>query len=84
MLILPILGAQPGPDFRLTATPHALAAATFVAVGPASIQVTRRLADLWPLPDETPVVAHWHGQWRTDGFAMTVGELRRLAALPPK
>jgi len=31
------------------------------------------------LPDETTVIACWHGQWKTDGFLTTVGELRAKA-----
>jgi len=31
------------------------------------------------LPDETVVIACWHGQYRTDGFLTTVGELRAKA-----
>lgn len=44
----------------------------------AELRVTRRAADLLDLP-ETPVLAHWHGEWRTDGFATTVGELKDKA-----
>jgi hypothetical protein len=27
-----------------------------------------------------PVIAHWHGEWRTDGFLLTVGGLKAKAA----
>jgi hypothetical protein len=38
-------------------------------------------ASLFKLPDETPVLAHWHEQWRTDAFATTVGELKAKAGV---
>ena len=28
----------------------------------------------------TPVLAHWHGSYRTDGFSTTVGELKEKAS----
>ncbi len=33
------------------------------------------------LPDDTTVIACWHGQYRTDGFLTTVGALRAKAKL---
>jgi hypothetical protein len=74
-----IKGARPASEFRLTAKANNMSSATFVAVEDGTIHVTRTLSDLFHLPDQTPVVAHWHGQYRTDGFALTVGELRLLA-----
>jgi hypothetical protein len=71
---------RPGAEFRLTVKPWNAAPATFVAVTSTEIRVARRLVSLFDLPDATPVVAHWHGQYRTDGFALSVGELRALAA----
>ena len=41
--------------------------------------MTRRLTDIIHLPDETPVVAHWHGQHRTDGFSLTIADLKDMA-----
>jgi hypothetical protein len=73
-----IIGAEPGERFQLTTIPTRMADATFVAVYGTTVHVTRRLSDLLTLPDDTPVVAHWHGQRRTDGFALTVGELKRM------
>jgi hypothetical protein len=58
-----------GSDFRLTCKPSNAASATFVAVH----------ADIIHLPDETPVVAHWHGQHRTDGFSLTIADLKDMA-----
>jgi hypothetical protein len=79
MTAFTITGARPGSEFRLTERADRLSNATFVAVWDGTIHVTRRLSDLFSMPDEVPVVAHWHGQYRTDGFALTVGELRSLA-----
>lgn len=71
-----IVGARPASEFKLTYKPANQASATFVAVIPGEIVVTRCLNDILGYPDDTPVVAHWHGHYRTDGFAMTVGELK--------
>jgi hypothetical protein len=46
---------------------------------PGELRVTRHASQLFDLPDRTPVLAHWHGQYRTDGFATTVGELKAKA-----
>jgi len=37
--------------------------------------VTRRPSDLLDLPSTTDVLAHWHGEWRTD---VTVGQLKSM------
>jgi hypothetical protein len=50
-----------------------------VALVNGEMVVTRRAADLFSLPDDTPILAHWHGQHRTDGFAMTVRLLKDKA-----
>src|ERR1700722_1229856 len=68
-----------GSDFRLTCKPSNAASATFVAVHDGVILVTRRLIDIIHMPDETPVVAHWHGQHRTDGFSLTIADLKDMA-----
>jgi hypothetical protein len=70
---------RPGREFQLTAKPTNMARSTFVAAADGNLIVTRRVSDLFALPDETPVVAHWHGEHRTDGFDMTVGSLKDLA-----
>jgi hypothetical protein len=69
---------RPGTEFRLLTSLKAMASATFIAPDGNAIRVTRCPADLFNLPDETEVLAHWHGQWRADGFLLTVGELKRL------
>jgi hypothetical protein len=71
---------RPGHEFELTAKPTSKSKATFIVALPGELRVTRRLSDILDLPDNTPVIAHWHGQHRTDGFATTVGELKQKAA----
>lgn len=70
---------RPGAEFSVTTKPSNKAASTFAALTRDGLAVTRRLADLWSLPDNTPVLAHWHGEYRTDGFSTTVGELKSKA-----
>ena len=74
-----INGGLPGSEFQITSPPHHAAQAWFIAIGPEEVLVTRHLRDVLALPDETPVVANWHGQWRTDAFSTSVGELREKA-----
>jgi len=71
--------AREGSGFRLTTAPGRQAASTFIALLPGEARVTRRLADLLDLDDAVPAIAHWHGQYRTDAFATSIGELRGLA-----
>jgi hypothetical protein len=70
---------RPGKDFQITTKPTNLASSTFAALTSDGLLVTRRLADLWRFSDDTPVLAHWHGESRTDGFATTVGEIKSKA-----
>lgn len=72
---------RPGQDFRLEAKPHNVAAGAFIALSGGEAIVTRRLSSILHLPDDTPVIANWHGQRRTDAFATTVGRLRDLASI---
>ena len=65
-------------EFRLTAKPRNLAAASFIALLDGEVIVTRRLADLLMLPPTTPVLANWHGERRTDVFLMTLADLAHL------
>jgi hypothetical protein len=71
--------ARPGQEFQFATNPSNLAASTFFALVDGRLVVTRRADDLFCLPSETPVLAHWHGSYRTDGFAMTVGILKEKA-----
>jgi hypothetical protein len=70
---------RPGGEFKFVAKPHCAAPSTFAALLPGELRVTRYANSLFTLPDDTPVLAHWHGNWRTDGFATTVGELKKKA-----
>lgn len=68
-----------GGAFRLTTKASSQANAVFIAQDGERIVVTRRAIDLLHLPDSTPVLANWHGQYRTDAFRLTIGGLRKLA-----
>ncbi len=70
---------RPGCEFEYCDKPTNLAAANFIAVESDEIIATRRAADLFRLPDETPVIADWHGEWRTDAFLTNVAELKSKA-----
>jgi hypothetical protein len=70
---------RPGSQFEFTTAPRNMAASSFVAIAADRVIVTRRFADLATLPADTPVIAHWHGQRRTDAFLTTVGELTAKA-----
>jgi hypothetical protein len=70
---------RPRSEFRFTNKPTNCAASTIAAVLPGELRVTRRASDLLNLPENTPVLVHWHGERRTDGFALTVGELKAKA-----
>lgn len=70
-----------GDEFEFTCNPNNRAASTFAALTSDDLLVTRRATALFDLPDDTPVLAHWHGQYRTDGFGMTVGMLKAKAVL---
>jgi hypothetical protein len=70
---------RPGSAFRFACKPSNVATSTFAALVGGGLVVTRQATKLFDLPDDTPVLAHWHGQWRTDGFATTVGELKSKA-----
>jgi hypothetical protein len=70
---------RPGCEFEYCAKPTSLAAANFIAIEKDEVIVTRRAADLFGLPDDTPVIANWHGEWRTDAFLTSVAELKSKA-----
>jgi hypothetical protein len=67
---------KPGSEFEYCARPDCQAAASFVAIGKDETIVTRRAADLFRLPDDTPVIANWHGERMTDAYLLTVAELK--------
>ena len=70
---------RPGNEFKVTSSATTKAPATFIAVLTDELRVTRKLSELFDLPDTTPVIAHWHGTHRTDGFTTTVAELKAKA-----
>jgi len=41
------------------------------------VTVTNYLSDLLRYPDDTEVLWQWQGQWRSDFFVVTVGELKQ-------
>jgi hypothetical protein len=66
-----------GEEFIFVKKPTVQAPSTFTAVTNDEIIVTRRFSNIGHLPDATPVIAHWHGQYRTEGFLSTVGYLKK-------
>ena len=40
--------------------------------------------DLLTWPDDTPVMGQWQGQWRSDFFQFTVGQLRAHVTAHPR
>jgi hypothetical protein len=71
---------QAGDWFQFsTKKPHVAAQANFCIILPDKVYVTRYAKALWQHPDETPVIANWHGERRTDAYATTVGQLRAKA-----
>jgi hypothetical protein len=71
---------RPGQEFEFTAKPSNKATSTFTALLEGTLIVTKRAEELFNLPDKTAVLAHRHGEYQTDGFAMTVGQLKKKAA----
>jgi len=68
-----------GSEFRFEKKISHKADSTFTAILPDSIVVTCRFEELCKLPENTTVLAHWHGNYRTEAFASTVGELNTKA-----
>ena len=67
-------------EFQILIRPENQASSTFMApISETEILVTRRAQELFHLPDETPVVAHWHGGRRTAAFSLTIGLLKAKA-----
>ena len=67
---------RPSAEFEFTCEPRNMAQSTFTALTNGKLIVTRRFTDLCSLPDDTPVLAHWHGERRTDGFSTTIAQLK--------
>jgi hypothetical protein len=66
-----------GDEFQFTAKMANAAAALFIAITKTQVIATRRFDDLTKLPDDTAVIANWHGAHRTDGFLTTIGDLKK-------
>lgn len=84
-----VSGQSTNPDFwrlfgptllkqRLTHTPLLAFRVSDVAV---TVEVYDRARDALSLPDDTPLMVQWPGQWRSDWFQLTVGELRAASEL---
>ena len=61
---------------RLTHTPILAFRVSDHAV---KVEVYDRARDVLALPDDTSLMVQWRGQWRSDWFQLTVGELRAAA-----
>ena len=70
---------RPASEFQFVSKPTNAAAANFIAVKKDELIVTRRASDLFALPDDTTVIANWHGERRTDAFLLTIAELKAKA-----
>lgn len=70
---------RPGNEFQFEKKASHMASSTFAAFTDKEVIVTRRFMDLCTPPDDMSVLAHWHGNYRTEGFASTVGELKSIA-----
>ena len=68
-----------GAEFRFVKKVNCQAPSTFTVVAQGMVIVTRRFSNLFKLPDDTPIVAHWHGQYRTEAFLSTLGKLKAKA-----
>jgi hypothetical protein len=42
------------------------------------VRIIDNKEELLALPDETPVMSQWSGQWRSDFFHFTVGDFRKF------
>jgi hypothetical protein len=48
------------------------------------VRIIDKPVELLALPDDTPVMGQWKGEWRSDFFQFTVGQLRMHIAEHPK
>jgi hypothetical protein len=78
MIVGDDLSLQSGVWFQFASKKkdHVAWPATFCIFAEGIAYVTRYPNKLWRYPDETPVIANWHGERRTDSFVTSVGELR--------
>jgi len=70
---------HPAVEFKFMNTLTSMSASTFSALTEEGLFVSRTFYDLCALPDNTPVMAHWHGARRTDAFVGTLGEFKQMA-----
>lgn len=71
---------RPGAEFKFDDAPTSKLKAPIIAIHGDEVVATLYLNDLKRMPDDAVVIACWHGKWRTDGFSMTLGELRKIAS----
>ena len=65
------------------ALPHTPFLAFLVEGERVRVQIVASARALLCLPDDTPVMGQWTGNWRSDFFRFTVGEFRaHVAAFP--
>ena len=62
---------------KLTHTPFL---ACVAVDGGLEVRVIDRAAGVAELPEDTPVMVQWRGQWRSDFFSTTAGEVKRRLA----
>jgi hypothetical protein len=48
------------------------------------VRIIQRPADIADLPNDTPLMGQWRGQWRSDFFQFTAGELKTYATEHPR
>ena len=65
-----------GPTLLTRRLTHTPVLAFVISDEAVTIKVYDRARDALDLPDETPLMVQWPGQWRSDWFQLTVGELR--------
>jgi len=66
---------------KLTQTP--LLAFVETASG-VEVRILTKPVDVLDLPDATKIAGQWSGEWRSDFFAFTAGEVKRFAAEHPE
>jgi len=75
---------QPGERFIMEKPPQQAAQATYITICDGNLYATRHVTELFNLPNDTKVLANWHGKYRTDVFDLTVGKLKELSNNHPK
>lgn len=65
-----------GPTLLTKRLNHTPLLAFVISDEAVTINVYDRASDALDLRDDTPLMVQWPGQWRSDWFQLTVGELR--------